>query len=129
MSPKYKIEQWTVTDYLIIMYPSLWQSPLQPSTIYFLGFFPGPLTPRDKHFPATRSCLLPFVYFLCDLSPRASVQNYCQLEEFINLQVLFHLYILSIREAKNKVKAYYSIVRNSARAQDLISFQVSLYRS
>ena len=44
---------------------------------------PGSLTPRVERFPATRSCPLPFVYFLCDPLLRASMQNHCQLEEFI----------------------------------------------
>ena len=48
------------------------------------GFSPGPLTPRIKRFPATRSCPLPFVYFLCDPLLRTSTQNRRQLEEFIN---------------------------------------------
>ena len=48
------------------------------------GFSPGPLTPRVKRFPATRSCPLSFVYFLCDLVVRASKQKHCQLEELIN---------------------------------------------
>ena len=42
---------------------------------------------RVKRFPATRSCPLPFVYFLCDPLLRTSMQNHHQIEEFINYKV------------------------------------------
>ena len=41
-----------------------------------------PRESRVKRFPATRSCPLPFVYFLCDPLLRTSMQNHRQLEEF-----------------------------------------------
>ena len=54
------------------------------------GFSPGPLTPRFKHFPATRILPLPFVWFLCGTWHIAFLQKQCQWEEFINLQSKAH---------------------------------------
>ena len=60
--------------------PSTTRSYLPPQE----GFSPGPLTPRFKHFPATRICPLPIVCFLCGTWHRAFMQKHCQLEEIIN---------------------------------------------
>ena len=53
------------------------------------GFSPGPFTPRLKCFPATRILpILLFVCFLCGTWYRTFMWNHCQLEEFINNQIM-----------------------------------------
>ena len=70
------------------------------------GFSPGPLTPRLKHFPATRIFPMLSVCSLCGTWHRTFMRNSCQLEEFIKKEIFSILTTVS----KNHDNPYFSAV-------------------
>ena len=69
------------------------------------GFSPGPLTPRFKHFPATRILPITFVCFLCGTWHRIFMWNHCQLEEFINQR---KIKFIPVRKFSHNIWGLYS---------------------